>query len=72
MKTGLVGSIDIGDKLGVSDDILIEMEWDSGGYLFDYLNRTILSTTQMIRLAMSAACGLAHLHMDIVGTESKP
>ncbi|XP_022324495.1 TGF-beta receptor type-1-like [Crassostrea virginica] len=44
-------------------------DYHANGSLFDYLNRTILSTTQMIRLAMSAACGLAHLHMDIVGTE---
>ncbi|XP_062572439.1 TGF-beta receptor type-1-like [Saccostrea cucullata] len=44
-------------------------DYHANGSLFDYLNRTVLSTTQMIRLAMSAACGLAHLHMDIVGTE---
>lgn len=46
-------------------------DYHANGSLFDYLNRTVLSTTQMIRLAMSAACGLAHLHMDIVGTESE-
>lgn len=39
MKTGFAGSIDIGDKLGVSGDILIEMEWDNGGYLCDYLSK---------------------------------
>lgn len=39
MKTGFAGSIDIGDELGLSGDVLIEMEWDNGGYLCDYLSR---------------------------------
>ncbi|KAL5005901.1 hypothetical protein ScPMuIL_017059 [Solemya velum] len=42
------------------------------GSLFDYLNRTVLSVPAMIKLAWSTASGLAHLHMEILGTQGKP
>ncbi|XP_056011203.1 TGF-beta receptor type-1-like isoform X2 [Ostrea edulis] len=54
---------------GTWTQLWLVTDYHANGSLFDYLNRTVLSTTQMIRLAMSASCGLAHLHMDIVGTE---
>nr|AIA98699.1 transforming growth factor-beta [Pinctada imbricata] len=44
-------------------------DYHENGSLFDYLNRTSVTVSGMIRLALSTACGLAHLHMDIVGTE---
>ncbi|XP_053990062.1 TGF-beta receptor type-1 isoform X2 [Hylaeus volcanicus] len=42
------------------------------GSLFDYLNRSTVDTNGMIRMALSIATGLAHLHMEIVGTQGKP
>ncbi|EFA01312.2 TGF-beta receptor type-1 isoform X3 [Tribolium castaneum] len=42
------------------------------GSLFDFLGRNTLDTTGMIRMALSIATGLAHLHMDIMGTQGKP
>ncbi|XP_033727883.1 TGF-beta receptor type-1-like [Pecten maximus] len=39
------------------------------GSLFDYLNRTVVSISSMLKLSLSASCGLAHLHMEIIGTE---
>ncbi|XP_076272729.1 TGF-beta receptor type-1-like isoform X3 [Rhynchophorus ferrugineus] len=42
------------------------------GSLFDFLGRSTLDTSGMIRMALSIATGLAHLHMDIMGTQGKP
>ncbi|XP_044270947.1 TGF-beta receptor type-1 isoform X1 [Tribolium madens] len=42
------------------------------GSLFDFLGRNTLDTNGMIRMALSIATGLAHLHMDIMGTQGKP
>lgn len=44
-------------------------DYHENGSLFDYLNRTQVTVSQMIKLALSAACGLCHLHMEIIGTE---
>jgi TGF-beta receptor type-1 len=42
------------------------------GSLFDFLGRNTMDTNGMIRMALSIATGLAHLHMDIMGTQGKP
>ncbi|CAH1793817.1 unnamed protein product [Owenia fusiformis] len=42
------------------------------GSLYDYLNERILDTNEVLRLAHTAACGLAHLHTEIFGTQGKP
>ncbi|KRT85860.1 protein kinase, partial [Oryctes borbonicus] len=42
------------------------------GSLFDYLGKNTLDVSSMIRMALSIATGLAHLHMDIMGTQGKP
>ncbi|XP_026861515.1 activin receptor type-1C isoform X2 [Electrophorus electricus] len=47
-------------------------EYHEYGSLFDYLNRHTVSVDDMIILALSIASGLAHLHMEIVGTQGKP
>lgn len=47
-------------------------DYHENGSLFDYLNRNTLETGAMIRMAVSIATGLAHLHMDIMGTQGKP
>lgn len=39
------------------------------GSLFDYLYRNTVDVAGMIRMALSIATGLAHLHMEIVGTQ---
>ncbi|XP_052079115.1 TGF-beta receptor type-1-like [Mytilus californianus] len=44
-------------------------DYHENGSLFDYLNRTQINIPQMIQLALSAANGLCHLHMEIIGTE---
>ncbi|XP_067012714.2 TGF-beta receptor type-1 isoform X2 [Anabrus simplex] len=47
-------------------------DYHENGSLFDYLNRTTVDTAAMIRMSLSIATGLAHLHMEIVGTQGKP
>ncbi|KAM6178084.1 activin receptor type-1C isoform 2-T2 [Rhynchocyon petersi] len=47
-------------------------EYHEQGSLYDYLNRNIVTVAGMIKLALSIASGLAHLHMEIVGTQGKP
>ncbi|XP_035874884.1 serine/threonine-protein kinase receptor R3 isoform X1 [Phyllostomus discolor] len=42
------------------------------GSLYDFLQRHTLEPQLALRLAVSAACGLAHLHVEIFGTQGKP
>ncbi|XP_021571916.1 serine/threonine-protein kinase receptor R3 isoform X2 [Carlito syrichta] len=42
------------------------------GSLYDFLQRQPLEPQLALRLATSAACGLAHLHVEILGTQGKP
>lgn len=44
-------------------------DYHENGSLFDFLNRSTVDTNGMIRIALSIATGLAHLHMEIVGTQ---
>lgn len=43
--------------------------YHSLGSLYDHLNRTTLTHQQMLRLCLSIANGLVHLHTEIFGTE---
>lgn len=47
-------------------------EYHEHGSLYDYLSRFTVSVEGMIALAVSIASGLAHLHMEIIGTQGKP
>ncbi|XP_075896370.1 activin receptor type-1C [Nelusetta ayraudi] len=47
-------------------------EYHEHGSLYDYLNRHTITVEGMILLAQSVASGLAHLHMEIIGTQGKP
>jgi len=42
------------------------------GSLFDFLSKHTVDPTQMIRMALSIATGLTHLHLEISGTQGKP
>ncbi|XP_050388342.1 TGF-beta receptor type-1 [Patella vulgata] len=42
-------------------------DYHENGSLFDYLNRQNVSTASMLKMALTASSGLAHLHMEIVG-----
>uniref|UniRef100_H2SYP5 receptor protein serine/threonine kinase n=2 Tax=Takifugu TaxID=31032 RepID=H2SYP5_TAKRU len=47
-------------------------EYHEHGSLYDYLNRYTVPVEGMVVLALSVASGLAHLHMEIIGTQGKP
>ncbi|CAL1543622.1 unnamed protein product [Lymnaea stagnalis] len=47
-------------------------DYHENGSLFDFLNRQTVSPMGMVRLAHTAACGMAHLHMEILGAQGKP
>ncbi|XP_078537834.1 activin receptor type-1 [Lissotriton helveticus] len=42
------------------------------GSLYDYLQITTLDTVSCLRIVLSIASGLAHLHVEIFGTQGKP
>ncbi|XP_064465962.1 activin receptor type-1-like [Ornithodoros turicata] len=42
------------------------------GSLYDHLNRTTLTTQQMMIFALSIVSGIVHLHTEILGTQGKP
>lgn len=44
-------------------------EYHEHGSLYDYLNRHTITVEGMVILALSVASGLAHLHMEIIGTQ---
>ncbi|XP_062948160.1 activin receptor type-1C isoform X3 [Cynocephalus volans] len=57
---------------GTWTQLWLVSEYHEHGSLYDYLNRNIVTVAGMIKLALSIASGLAHLHMEIVGTQGKP
>lgn len=56
---------------GTWTQLWLVSDYHEHGSLFDYLNRYSVNTEGMIKLALSAASGLAHLHMEILGTQGK-
>ncbi|KAK9880516.1 hypothetical protein WA026_011755 [Henosepilachna vigintioctopunctata] len=46
--------------------------YHSLGSLYDHLNRTSFGHQQMMKLCLSIANGLVHLHTEIFGTQGKP
>ncbi|XP_053624958.1 TGF-beta receptor type-1 isoform X2 [Plodia interpunctella] len=47
-------------------------DYHENGSLFDYLGARTIDQNTLVKMALSIATGLAHLHMDIVGTKGKP
>ena len=47
-------------------------DYHENGSLFDYLQHVSLDVQSVLALAVSIASGLAHLHMEIIGTQGKP
>nr|AYC12386.1 transforming growth factor beta receptor type-1 [Palaemon carinicauda] len=57
---------------GTWTQLWLVTDYHENGSLFDYLMRYPVDTVGMIRMALSIATGLAHLHMDIMGNKGKP
>ncbi len=57
---------------GTWTQLWLVTDYNEKGSLFDYLSRNTIDPVGMIRMALAIATGLAHLHMEIVGTQGKP
>ncbi|XP_061464728.1 activin receptor type-1C isoform X2 [Rhineura floridana] len=57
---------------GTWTQLWLVSEYYEHGSLFDYLNSNTVTANGMIKLIFSIASGVAHLHMEIVGTQGKP
>ncbi|XP_015267029.1 PREDICTED: activin receptor type-1C isoform X1 [Gekko japonicus] len=57
---------------GTWTQLWLVSEYYEQGSLFDYLNSNTVTVEGMIKFTFSIASGLAHLHMEIVGTQGKP
>ncbi|XP_026743755.1 TGF-beta receptor type-1-like isoform X3 [Trichoplusia ni] len=47
-------------------------DYHENGSLFDFLSARTIDSITLVKMSLSVATGLAHLHMDIVGTKGKP
>ncbi|XP_059488366.1 TGF-beta receptor type-1 isoform X2 [Neocloeon triangulifer] len=57
---------------GTWTQLWLVTDFHENGSLFDYLSTRTVDVPGMIRMSLSIATGLAHLHMEIVGTQGKP
>ncbi|KAI8478012.1 Activin receptor type-1C [Branchiostoma belcheri] len=57
---------------GTWTQLWLVSDYHEFGSLFDFLNQRAVSAHGMIKLALSTANGLAHLHMEILGTQGSP
>uniref|UniRef100_A0A6B2E6A1 receptor protein serine/threonine kinase n=1 Tax=Phlebotomus kandelakii TaxID=1109342 RepID=A0A6B2E6A1_9DIPT len=57
---------------GTWTQLWLVTDYHENGSLFDFLTLSTVDTRTMLVMALSIATGLAHLHMDIVGTKGKP
>ncbi|XP_055312330.1 TGF-beta receptor type-1 isoform X5 [Sitodiplosis mosellana] len=57
---------------GTWTQLWLVTDFHENGSLFDFLTMRTVDTKVMLAMALSIATGLAHLHMDIVGTRGKP
>ena len=58
--------------IGIQTQLWLITEFCEYGSLYDLLVLQTLDEATMLRLCYTAACGLDHLHAEIVGTEGKP
>jgi len=59
---------DVGGHL----ELWLVSDYHTNGSLFDYLNETRVDMRALFKLSGTIASGLAHLHMEIIGTLGKP
>ncbi|KAL5286996.1 ACVR1C family protein [Megaselia abdita] len=57
---------------GTWTQLWLVTDFHENGSLFDFLTSHTVDTNTLLNMALSIATGLAHLHMDIVGTRGKP
>ena len=58
--------------IGIQTQLWLITEFCEQGSLYDLLENQTVNEATMLKLCYTAACGLDHLHTDIVGKEGKP
>jgi len=58
--------------IGIQTQLWLITEFCEHGSLYDLLETQTVDEAIMLKLCYTAACGLDHLHTDIVGKEGKP
>ena len=58
--------------IGIQMQLWLITEFCKYGSLYDLLIQRTLDEEMMLKLSYTAACGLDHLHAEVVGTEGKP
>ena len=73
LDVGLTGFVAADNKdNGAWTQLWLITDYLERGSLYDYLQITTLDVEAMLKLGVSIASGLAHLHIEIVGTQGKP
>eukprot|EP00795_Rhopilema_esculentum_P013746 gene13746-4668_t len=57
---------------GIWTELWIVCEYQENGSLYDYLQRKTLNVKELLNIVYSIANGVAHLHLEVLGTEGKP
>lgn len=57
---------------GSCTQLLLVTSYHAAGSLYDHLQRVTLSDTECVRLLLTAATGLSHLHTELHGSQGKP
>lgn len=57
---------------GTWTQLWLVTDFHPNGSLFDYLNKNTVDDATMYKMALTIANGLAHLHLEIHGTQGKP
>ena len=57
--------------LGLHTQLMLITDYHQNGSLYEYLQTVTLDKRAMLRLAVTAASGLAHLHTIVIGMMGK-
>ena len=67
-KRNFVLTVCVAD-VGTWTELWLVSDYHENGSLFDYLSANRVDVAAMLKLVGSMASGLAHLHMEIIGTQ---
>jgi len=57
---------------GALTELWLISEYHSNGSLYDFLQENTISFYELTMMVFNIINGLAHLHMEVIGTEGKP
>lgn len=56
---------------GACTELWLVSEYHSNGSLYDFLQDNTLEAKELVTMVFNIVNGLAHLHMEVIGTEGK-